>query len=219
VARPSRIDEKRRTVDGLVDRLAKLISPGVVLCAVVCTFADGLSAARPVRWPRGQVVGVWIDPIRRPPGAEAMVGRALKTWTEAAAGRVTLQVSPARDAAIRFHFTPTGEGLYGGTAPVADMRTGVMLRADIMVTTAPDYDPLSRSIVIYLTSLHELGHALGLDHTDDASTIMFRFKEPEDAPRYFAEYRTRIKSAEDIGSGGATGLSSADIQALAALYD
>jgi hypothetical protein len=187
---------------------------------VVCAAASAaVSAARTVRWPRGQVIGVWIDPIRRPAGADALVDRALKTWTDAAAGRITLQMTPAKDASIRFHFTPTGDGLYGGTAPVADPRTGVMLRADIMVTTAPELDALGRSIVIYLTSLHELGHALGLEHTEDATTIMYRFKEPEDAPRYFADYRTRIRSIEDIGTTRATGLSSADIAALTALYD
>jgi hypothetical protein len=203
----------------MVGRLIQLIKPAIA-CVALCTVAGAtISGARAVRWQRGQVIGVWIDPIRRPHGAEALVDRALRTWTDAAAGRFALQMTPARDASIRFHFTPTGDGLYGGTAPVVDPRSGVMLRADIMVTTAPDLDALGRSIVIYLTSLHELGHALGLDHTEDAATIMYRFKEPEDAPRYFAEYRTRIRSVEDIGTAGATGLSSADIAALAALYD
>lgn len=204
----------------MVRRLLQLIKASVVLCAVVCTLVvSSVTAARHPRWRRGQVIGVWIDPIRRPPGAEAIVDRALKTWTDAAAGRVTLQMAPPREASIRFHFTPTGDGLYGGTAPVADPRTGVMIRADIMVTTAAEYDALNRSIVIYLTSLHELGHALGLEHTDDVATIMYRFKESDEAPRYFAEYRTRIRSLEDIGSGGATGLSAADVEALTTLYD
>jgi hypothetical protein len=80
-------------------------------------------------------------------------------------------------------------------------------------------DPLQQRIIVYLTALHELGHALGLPHTDAFDDIMYSFRRPDDGERYFGAYRRRLRSSEDIGTKRATGLSPADIAALVALYD
>jgi predicted Zn-dependent protease len=80
-------------------------------------------------------------------------------------------------------------------------------------------DALQRRLVIYLTALHELGHALGLPHTTTFDDIMYSFRQPGDGERYFGAYRRRLRSAEDIGTDRATGLSTADVAALHALYD
>ncbi len=73
-------------------------------------------------------------------------------------------------------------------------------------------------IVVYLTALHELGHAIGLPHSDTFTAIMYRFRRPDDGERYFGAYRRKLRSAEDVGSPAATGIDVEDIAALRALY-
>jgi hypothetical protein len=48
---------------------------------------------------------------------------------------------------------------------------------------------------------------------------MYLFRLPGDGDRFFGTYRQRLKSAEDIGSAIATGLSADDIATLRKLYD
>ncbi|HEY3092027.1 MAG TPA: matrixin family metalloprotease, partial [Vicinamibacterales bacterium] len=82
-----------------------------------------------------------------------------------------------------------------------------------------DVDPLTRGIVVYLTALHELGHALGLEHTRNFDDIMYLFRQPGDGPRYFGNYRRLLQTADDIGTAKATGLSAYDVESLRALYN
>ena len=72
--------------------------------------------------------------------------------------------------------------------------------------------------MVYLTALHEIGHALGLPHTDPFSDIMYSFRRADDAERYFGAYRRQLRDADDVGSASATGLSAGDVAALHALY-
>jgi predicted Zn-dependent protease len=92
-------------------------------------------------------------------------------------------------------------------------------KAEVAVAADAGRDGLERRIIVYLTALHELGHALGLEHTDDITSIMYLFRLPGDGDRFFGTYRQRLKSAEDIGSAIATGLSADDIATLRKLYD
>ena len=76
-----------------------------------------------------------------------------------------------------------------------------------------------RRIVAYLTTLHEIGHALGLPHRDQFSSIMYAFRLPGDSERYFGGYRGLLRSADDVGAATATGLSPQDVTELRARYD
>jgi hypothetical protein len=58
-----------------------------------------------------------------------------------------------------------------------------------------------------------------MEHTADIHTIMYLFREPGDGDKFFGAYRHRLKSADDIGSAAATGLSPDDVVALRSLYD
>ena len=111
------------------------------------------------------------------------------------------------------------DGIYGETSPHIDRTTGLIGSAEVLIAGDVAGDAVQQRIVIYLTALHELGHALGLPHTDAFDDIMYSFRRPDDGERYFGAYRRRLRSSEDIGTERATGLSPADIAALGALYD
>ena len=183
-------------------------------------LAAGAWSGQPAdaRWPPDARVGVWIaaSPVRK--DDPAFVERAMRVWTQAAGGQFTLDTIAAEDAAqVRIRFG-TGEDLLGETTPLVDRRTGFLAHADIAIAANLPGDRLQQRIVIYMTALHELGHALGLRHSSAFDDIMYFFRRPEDPDQYFGAFRRRLRSANDIGSPRATGLSARDVEELRALY-
>ena len=169
-------------------------------------------------WPAGARIEVWIDTSRAPIGAADLVERAMKTWSDASDGRLTLARAATRDAAAIRVFFVQSDTNYGEAAPRVNPKTGLIAQADVAINGGVPDDPLDAQIIVYLTALHELGHALGLRHSDTFSAIMYRFRRPDDGQRYFGAYRQKIRSADDIGSKTATGLNEEDVAALAGLY-
>jgi predicted Zn-dependent protease len=88
-----------------------------------------------------------------------------------------------------------------------------------VVAADADGDLLDHQIVVYLTALHELGHALGLSHSSSFTDIMYLFRLPGDGERFFGAFRRRLRSADDIGTPRATGLSPDDVRELRLLYE
>src|SRR5438552_12337749 len=170
----------------------------VLMTLLAAAGGQAASAVRPVlHWPLHAVVPVWIDQRNMPPQGDQLAERALRTWTKASDGRVTLQRTFVRtDAKIQIFFNAAG-GNYGETRPHVNEATGVIDAADVAIAAdAPiEVDPLTRQIIAYLTALHELGHALGLEHPTNFSAIMYLFRRPGDADRYFGNYRALLHSA------------------------
>jgi Matrixin len=203
-----------------------LIAPSVVSIADHVMPGEGLadpaqsSLSRQAHWETRSVIQVWIDRQSLPVRGDQLVERAMHTWSTASDGAFTLRRTfLERDAGIRVYFNGAG-GNYGETRPHVNRITGLIDEAEVAIAAdAPiQVDPLTRDIIVYLTALHELGHALGLEHTANFDDIMYLFRQPGDGPRYFGNYRKLLRSADDIGGAAATGLSTFDVETLRDLY-
>lgn len=150
---------------------------------------------------------------------------ALAAWQRAApAGALAFAPSAEETALVRVYFVSAGFGQYG-EAHAIDVggRRGaaVFIRPDTSAL-GPDIaeltagDPLFRDAIVYLTCLHELGHALGLPHTADFADIMYSFQFGGDIPKYFGRYREQLGTRADIAR--VSGLSAGDVARLGMLY-
>jgi len=75
---------------------------------------------------------------------------------------------------------------------------------------------LLRETVVYLTCLHEAGHALGLSHTSEFDDIMYNFQFGGDISEYFGRYRRKLGRREDIRKN--SGISGSDGERLRARF-
>ena len=149
---------------------------------------------------------------------------ALEAWRDAAGGALALAPAAEDEALVRIYFVPASAGQYGEMRPIrVDGRRGaeIYVRPDVRalgpdIDAAALEDPLLRETIVYLTCVHELGHAFGLEHTADYADIMYSFQYGGDIPAYFGRYRERLTSRADIAAVSA--LSAADVARIAALY-
>ena len=149
---------------------------------------------------------------------------ALDDWQRSSGQAIRFDPAPESSALVRLYWAEPSEGQYGEMDTiVVDGRLGAALYirpdmgslgADIAERAARD--PLLRESIVYLTCVHELGHALGLRHTRDYRDIMYYFGYGGDIPKYFGRYRAELGSRADIAK--VSGLSSGDVTRLKALY-
>jgi len=125
---------------------------------------------------------------------------------------------------VRVHFVEPSFGQYGEMRPLlvrGRRGAAVYIRPDTNalgedIAARAKADPLVRETIVYLTCLHELGHALGLEHTAAYADIMFFFGYGGDIPGFFNRYRTQLSTRADIAH--VAGLSADDIRRVRALY-
>ena len=164
----------------------------------------------------------WIEPCARPEtgchaGDPELAEWAMEAWQTASAGGLTLVKSgSAGRAHIRLYWTGGRDGLYGETRPITvDGIRGAEIYVLPTVVPATEKDKLLRDAIVYLTCLHESGHALGLEHTADFADIMYSFQYGGDIPAYFGRYRRTLAARADIRQH--SGLSPGDRRQLTAL--
>ncbi len=123
-------------------------------------------------------------------------------------GAVVLKKSATEEnARLRMHWVNGNSGLYGETEPgVVDGQRGASIY--VLPSVAPTADALLRETIVYLTCLHESGHAFGLPHTRSFADIMYSFQYGGDIAGYFGRYRTQLKLRADIARH--SGISDAD---------
>ena len=116
-------------------------------------------------------------------GDDQLARWAAEAWERALQGRLMFRPGSPEDAQITLEWTGGTTGRFGDMRPVlVSGRRGAVLRIrprtsgfGAEVDRRAAEDPLFRASVVYLTCLHELGHALGLSHTDDQRDIMVDF--------------------------------------------
>ena len=165
------------------------------------------------------------DDAQNRPGDAELALWALAAWQRAANGRLSFEPAASEgEALVRVYWAGAAGGQYGEMRALeVDGRRGaaVYIRPDTSalgdaIAMRASLDALFRDTIVYLTCLHELGHALGLTHTDDFADVMYFFGFGGDIREYFLRYRRKLKTREDISQH--SGLSPADVERLRRLY-
>jgi len=163
----------------------------------------------------------WIEPCTRAETAcqksdVQLAEWAVQDWQRASDGKLHLEKTERiTQANIRLHWADSEQGQYGETRPfVTDSMRGaeVYVRPDLRamgpdIFAAASQDTLLRDSIVYLTCLHETGHALGLAHTADFADIMYFFGyDKGDVKEYFGRYRRKLHAREDIAKNSGISL-------------
>ena len=147
---------------------------------------------------------------------------AFEEWERHAGGVIRLEpITDEGMALIRLYWHRENRRQYGQMTS----RVGSLHRRQAILYVRPDAhskhetlgpaavkDPLLRDTIVYLTCLHEIGHALGLGHTAAENDVM----RTEGSDANFDRYRRTLKSRATLAS--VSWLSDADALRLKELY-
>jgi len=154
----------------------------------------------------------WIEPCApngstcRAEDAE-LAEWALDAWRRSSGGALIFERTTQRDRALlRFQWATGRNGLYGEARRIlvnGERGAEIHVRPDLThlgpeMSLIGSKDPLFREAIVYLTCLHESGHALGLPHTAKFDDIMYSFQYGGDIVEYFQRYRRRLSQRTDI---------------------
>src|SRR5438876_4007380 len=157
-----------------------VLSLALVWCASIAAQPRGpraLDASGPI----ATFIADGDERERYRPGDRQLAQWAFNAWQRAAGPAMQLTATPEASARVRLYWAGPQSGQYGEMRSLqvnGQVGAAVYIRPDTM-SLGPDIhalatsDPLFRDTVIYLTCVHELGHAFGLVHTADFRDIMY----------------------------------------------
>lgn len=149
---------------------------------------------------------------------------ALEAWRRSATNTLRFEPAAEADAIVRLYWAGRSEGQFGEMQPLMiGGRPGaaVFIRPDMEsfgsdIARRAQRDALFRDSIVYLTCLHEWGHALGLVHTHDFQDVMYFFGYGGDIGDFFGRYRAQLHARGDMAT--VSGLSTGDVSQLKARY-
>ena len=190
---------------------ARILSdfPGAILDEDAPGTATAQFVRYPYRWP-GTSVGVGYNPAGKPPGLggdEAAIRAGAVSWNGVGAAIAFRDLQPSSAGLGGCHNAPDGQNVVGWARAEGGVlaRTctwydsgGLAIEFDIEVSqgfawTTSDVPNVDLQSVV----AHELGHALGLNHSPDGSALMFdtymittmkRYPQPDDIAGLTAIY-------------------------------
>ena len=204
------------------------LAAGVVMLAARAVPATALQSAALGTLDTKSPITYFIGDGTGKPGFRAsdrqLAQWALEAWERSGAKRFHFEAATESSALVRLYWAEANGGQYGEMRPLmVGGRRGaaVYIRPDVDalgedIARRARGDALLRDTIVYLTCLHELGHALGLAHTSDFRDIMYFFGYGGDILDYFGRYRVQLRSRDDIAA--VPGMSEGDVSRLRAMY-
>jgi hypothetical protein len=150
---------------------------------------------------------------------------ALEAWSRESGAKLKfIEAAEPGEALVQLRWVSANSGLFGRMERLhVNGKTGALVYVMPEVTSLSPAlashtgrDSLLRDTIVYLTCVHELGHAVGMPHTSQFDDIMYSFGYGGNIVEYFVRYRNKLASRNDISK--LSGLSAADIAYLRQLY-